>query len=461
MSRTRQALLAFFTAFQLWSLASPARGLFSDEGIYVGAGHAVSNGHNFDFSWLGGFPALYPRIAFFCYSLAGVSGARTFSALCCIGACVFFARFADRVVGPSAGTWSLGAFVLIGPLLSLGHLATYDSLALLGFATTASFAVGGPWTSRRVALLSLSASITILAKYTALVPLSSLALFLVAHARGPGLARLGQVVALSGVGLVGIFLVSLGALPTSAADSYLIQERFSPLSTASEVVYHAAPGLLLALWGASVALKRDRGFGIVLLGLALLWPVAHIAVGSRTSLHKHLIFSAFLYYPLVGKGLEELASRSKNLVGGVVVVVALVGLAQSYVQDRLWVETRAVSSFFDGRIQATETVGFQWSWALAPALIVEGTLQRSDQLVDQYSLALRHKGRECELDWIVAYEGGGHEKDEFGRLAKRCGFRAVDSKDVSLWSQRHFIPSHYVGTLNFYQRRASDLGDGF
>jgi len=116
---------------------------FQDEALYIYAGHRqishLLHGtplyDNYS-SYFSGAPGLYPIVAGWLDGLGGLALVRSFSLLCMLAATLTVYWLTDRWFG-AGGIYAAALFAVAGPVVFLGHLATFDApaLALLAAAT--------------------------------------------------------------------------------------------------------------------------------------------------------------------------------------------------------------------------------------------------------------------------------------------------------------------------------------
>ena len=270
-----------------------------------------------NFSYLSGFPWFYPPIAGFLDGVGGLDLVRLFSLACLLAATVAVARVAHHLFGRRTALPSAVVFALAGPVLFLGHLATYDALSIALLAGSALVAVS-PHRGRFVPAAAVGAllALAFLAKYVALLFAPSilvLALLCVPRGGRQLRARLA-IVAGVGTGAVGLLLVVLGPLAIIAPQpmgEFFTGFFFSTLArqgqitvTATDILARVAlwqgPTLAIAAAGAVVALSRRRPVGALLLATGLLPAAAQTYSHELTSLQKHVAFGIVFLAPLAG-----------------------------------------------------------------------------------------------------------------------------------------------------------------
>jgi 4-amino-4-deoxy-L-arabinose transferase-like glycosyltransferase len=316
---------------------------WADEGLYMFAGHQEIAHllHGVDISQFGygkyfsGAPALYPVLAAALDTVGGLQAARLFSTVCMLTASISVYLITKALFGRRAAFLALCVFAFAGPILFLGHYATYDAmtLALLAAAGAVLTRYAG-YRSAVVAGLLLGLAMAV--KYAGALWVPSVMLLgLIPHRQGswrkwlrPKAIRL-LVTALTMIVLIGTALAVWGQLiwqgilfTTTArvaqipvSDSYLL----------GVIATDAGPQLVLAAAGAVLLVKFRRSWftALLLLGSAFLAPLHQIQIDELAALHKHVGFGLIFAAPLAGYALAQLPRWNKfygTLAAGIIVV---------------------------------------------------------------------------------------------------------------------------------------------
>jgi uncharacterized membrane protein len=335
---------------------------FQDEALYIYAGHRqigqLLHGtplyDNYS-SYFSGAPGLYPIVAGWLDGLGGLALIRGFSLLCMLAATVVVYWLTNRLFG-AGGIYAAALFAVAGPVVFLGHLATFDAPALLLLAAAAALAT----LSARRSWWSLAgiAPVLVLAVFTkyaaALFVPSVLGLLAVETRRRHGwwvtAARVSGVAAVTVATTVTVLWLSSDALLRGIVATTLRRDVLLDTSRAGlarTVVEHA--GLLAVLGCAGLVLvwRRRPILALLLLMTGVLAPINHLRIGEATSLHKHLAFGFVFLAPLAGVALGRLvAGRNEwsgpQLLAGLALIAAVFysGLGQAQQLYASWSDSQ-------------------------------------------------------------------------------------------------------------------------
>lgn len=333
---------------------------FQDEALYIYAGqqqidHLLHGGVLYDtflqsiFSYFSGFPLFYPPIAGVLNNVGGLALVRLFSLACLLATTLAAAAVARHLFGSRAALPSAVVFAIAGPVLFLGHFATYDALSLALIAGAAVVAVS-PHRRRFLPALSIGGLLALacLAKYVALLFAPSIAALAILCLPGSGWRLRPRLVTMVGIvtGAVALLAVVCGSLAVFAPamfDAFIkgfvitTLARGGGLAAPVTILESAAgwqgPTLAIAIGGAFVALSRRRPIGLLLLATGPL-PVAAQAYSHQlTSLHKHVAFGIFFLAPLAGLAASaviqagsRLRTAGTNFIAAALVTVVLAGV---------------------------------------------------------------------------------------------------------------------------------------
>jgi 4-amino-4-deoxy-L-arabinose transferase-like glycosyltransferase len=306
-------------------------GIFIDESLYIRTGRAYIDHWVYGTplpSWIGqgfsGLPVLYPVLAGALDYVGGLVAVRLFSLVCIIATMLLLRSIAAQLFTRRTGLVTAAIFGLTGPVLYVGHLGTFDALVILMLVTAWWLGMRKGWWV--VLVLGPLLALAVATKYTAyvfvpsvlvlstfkpysMVHSTSLRTWLHPHLPWKRIAR--AVVA----GLIAVGLVALGYLFTDATTRESLaftttgRNALSPtprgdlVSTVPNFVW---PTFFAALLGLVWLLRARRWtavlWGLLLIGTALLLPVAQIKLGEGVSFQKHLAYSAAFLAPLAGWG---------------------------------------------------------------------------------------------------------------------------------------------------------------
>ncbi|MDH6114957.1 4-amino-4-deoxy-L-arabinose transferase-like glycosyltransferase [Kitasatospora sp. MAP12-15] len=385
--RTRVPLfcLLVLQAVLSWRLSNSA---FQDESLYLYAGHReiaqlLHHTPTFDnySSYFSGAPFLYPVLGALADSFAGLGGARALSLFFMLATTGLLHALTRRLFGRPAALPAAAVFAVTGPTLFLGHLATYDAMALFLLALAS-------WTAvRTVRLPALTAALAgpplvlaALTKYAALLyapTVIALAVLAAIPERGRNRAvQRGLLVVVAalgcGYGLVSLagraFMVGLKSTTTARA----VGTDGTGLLVRSSVEYGGAV-FVLAIAGAVLLVRAhaartgERGggrpgrlaLGLLLTGTALLAPAYQIHLHTLTSLHKHVGYGLFFASPMAGYAISRLLGsrlhdpRRLGLALGICLVVAGLGISQSAALFQQWPDATGLVQVLRTQVRPT------------------------------------------------------------------------------------------------------------
>ncbi|MCK9876937.1 glycosyltransferase family 39 protein [Frankia sp. Ag45/Mut15] len=368
---------------------------FQDEALYLDAGHQILRSwtggppptENFA-SYFSGSPYVYPPVGALVDSFGGLAGARLLSLACCLLTTLLVAAVGRALFGPAARTASAAVFVISGPVLFIGHFATYDAMALLllvGGLVLGLHAVRAAAARRRVLAFAFGAGVllsaSVVTKYMAalFIPSTLLVLVLVrrrsAHAATDSpavpdrrvLAAIPAGLALGAAVVVGGWLAMTGTDQLTGLVATTLSRTPLGRRPALEVARHGlawgAPALVLTLPGAIIIGRRLPALTVLLLVSSLLPIIFQARSGELTSLHKHVAFGLAYAAPLAGAGLAHVLARidlydpRRDLAPRMVTVtLAAVLLLASGVQTadglfRTWADSQPLTSLLRTQVR--------------------------------------------------------------------------------------------------------------
>lgn len=324
---------------------------FQDEALYLDAGHQILNSWRHgnpiteDFgSYFSGSPYVYPPLGALADTAGGLAGARLFSLVCCVITTALIASVGRCLYGQTAGVAGAAAFILSGPVIFVGHFATYDAMALMllvaGLATGLSAAENSR-RGRAGLLASCSGFLlagAVVTKYVAALFVPSILLLILMTvfrmARSPApdfpggrryresavrvrsagrllCVALGMTV--GAVGVVGCWLWLTGTGQLSGLVTTTLSRKAlgptSPVEVARQGLEWAAPTLLVAIVGMVLVGRRRPALTALLLLSSLLPIIFQARSGELTSLHKHVAFGLVFAAPLAGAGVAFILGR--------------------------------------------------------------------------------------------------------------------------------------------------------
>ena len=152
--------------------------IYRDEGLYIWTGYRVIENwlHGtplFDdpVRYFSGAPAFYPVLASLLDQVGGLWLVRLFSLLWMLAATAALYAVAKRLFHPKSAFWTAASFAVASPILFLGHLATFDAMALALLALAMAAGVRGVQTHKFVwaPVVGLLLAVAVVSKYAALM----------------------------------------------------------------------------------------------------------------------------------------------------------------------------------------------------------------------------------------------------------------------------------------------------
>ncbi|MER6687273.1 ArnT family glycosyltransferase [Streptomyces olivaceoviridis] len=372
-TRVARALLACLLLVQATLSLRLHNSAFEDEALYVYAGHAMID-HLFhgtpDYggfdNYFSGSPALYPVLAAWVDTAAGLTGVRLMSLTFMLGATALLYSLTRMLFNERTALCAAGIFAVAQSTLFLGNFATYDAMAVFLLALTSWILVRvapGHWALPLTAVPV--ATLTVGVKYASALYLPTLCLLLVlaAHRRlgAREALRRGAVFTAGVTVLIGIGLSTTDYLEAIRSTT---TDRAHGGTSAGLMLWDCARwgGLLFALaclgtllyWrraGLGEVPARNRvtplprwrlALGVLLTGTALLAPAYQIHLQTGISLHKHIGYGLLFAAPMAGVGLSRLMGahfRFPQAVVAVGVLALTLGMSQSAHNYGVWPDT--------------------------------------------------------------------------------------------------------------------------
>ena len=346
--------LAGLLAAQAFGSLRLRNSVFQDEALYLWAGHQETAHFlhgaplfgNFA-SYFSGTPGLYPVIASVIDTVYGLAGARLFSLIWMLIASLCVFGVSRRLFAASVAAPAVVAFALSGPVLFMGHLATFDAMCvgLLALAAYAAVRAAGARRPGWALLVGPLVVAAVLSKYAgALFVPTIFGILLLESRRRRGwlVAVVNVVVAAAAAGLVTVVVlhqfgtsVLAGLRATTTNRTVLLRAQPWPLLHKSLAL--GGFFALFALVGCLALPRRQRLLGTLLFGTVLLAPAYHVYKGEPVSLPKHIGFGMFFAAPLVGRALSRCAGRRFSHLSGrrfaAAVAVGLLLVATGFTQS--------------------------------------------------------------------------------------------------------------------------------
>jgi 4-amino-4-deoxy-L-arabinose transferase-like glycosyltransferase len=326
-------LLLIFGVMTFWALTLN-NGVFIDESVYIRSGRAYiehwQHGTPLP-TWVGdgfsGHPMVYPVIAGALDMVGGLALVRLFSLVCILATALLLRSITATLFGQRAALITAGLFGLTGPVLYVAHLGTFDALVTLLLVSAWRLGMSPKW--NRVFPVALLLALAVTTKYTAYVfvpPVLALSCFSnYALLRSSTFrewrrtqlpwSRVGRALCIGllvGCLLTLVYLSANHTTREALAFTTTSRHALSPTprtELATITPSFVWPIFLAALLGLTWLVRARRWtavlWGVVLIGAALLLPLAQIRLGEGVSFPKHLAYSAAFLAPLAGWGLAR------------------------------------------------------------------------------------------------------------------------------------------------------------
>jgi hypothetical protein len=338
---------------------------FSDEGLYIDAGHQLLAQWNGgaaptqDYaSYFSGLPWAYPILAGALDSLGGLGLVRfaSLAMMLVASVCVYATAkaFAPAAVARRVGLGAMAFMAISAPTLFVGNLATYDAACVMFVAIALYLAVC------RASLLSAAfAALAVVAagvdKYVGLGFIPVIVVLAASRQQNWKWAvlRAEAVAATAGALVLAFFLPLYHQLYTGIKTTTAARVAQSPRSSGF-LLAQAGRGigilLILALVGlAAMAVRRDfsaLAAGTVMIGGGLAVPLSQLRIHEYTSFNKHLVFACLLLAPIAGQVLAVRARQAMRCatlaLAGYLIVVFALSRSQSMFSE--WPDTTRVAS---------------------------------------------------------------------------------------------------------------------
>jgi hypothetical protein len=334
---------------------------FGDEALYLWAGHLEWTHWEYGTpipnfaAYFSGAPVLYPPLAAFADSIAGLAGARILSLLFMLGATALLHQTAMRLFGSrQTAFFACAVFVGLGPTADLGAFATYDAMAIFLLALATSLAIRSDGRAAEVLLVCAAVAMALAdsVKYASL--LWNPVVIALAGLAAPGvsrraIARAFRLLCYSAAILVPAIFV-LGGPQYINGISFTTLDRQAADSAVSATVILADSadwaGVLffLALIGV-VAVGRANGRRlrltmVVLAAAVVLAPLHQAQIHTLTSLYKLVVFGCWFGACAAGVALAKASSVNEakgwRIGAAAVVFIGILGVGQASNMFAFW-----------------------------------------------------------------------------------------------------------------------------
>jgi hypothetical protein len=443
-------LLLAFLAGELAICFLQLTGPFLDEGIYVTAGLRTLQGHGISDDYLSWFSGslMWPVIAAIGWKLWGLAGARAAAALCVTLGLVGALKASGNLFGHRVRAAGALAAVTSGPVIALGHLAVYDTLAVAcaggSFWAMSEFLRRDDrsWLCAAALLYALAG----LAKYPVLMFVGPPLVLLVFAMRGRRAAMdLGLFAFIAGAVLLIYFLANRAQL--TAFEGFRINDNPSFGVSRTQIlysqVYFTAVPLALAVVGA--LLIERRAVGLALLTGVLGAPFYHLYTGNPSGDQKHVVFGLLFMLPLIGVTLTH-ALRGWRALLAVPALVGLLAFAAIQVVriDEGWPDLRSVSSVLVRDVHPGERLLANSAWVEAMYLYTSHRIVNPYDVYDASRVSQLGRSVDvCRFQWFLEIPGGESWPASIRAAVKRCGsfhrVYASSAQMTGLGSNLHFV----------------------
>jgi hypothetical protein len=323
-------LLAILTLQAVASL-SLRNTAFQDEANYLYIGREIFNHlvyslpmyEPFAPRYLSGSAYIYPLLAGALDRYWGLEAARDVSLCCMLFTTLAVYLLAKRIYDRDSAVMAAGLFAIQGPVLFLGHLATYDAMCLALLALAAVLALYAD-AAREPVVSMLVGAVLLLAvatKYVGVLFVPSVLAILAWQAievRGWRVAvvRVAAAVLVATVGaIIALKFGAWEAVRGSTVERH-VAGGTARIVLAQQVATLGGFVLALALLGLLLSGWRRLPIAIVVLGSGLLAPAYHIYEDEAVSLQKHVAYGLFFAAPLAGYVFARLSGYGRGAVIG-------------------------------------------------------------------------------------------------------------------------------------------------
>jgi len=317
--------------------------------------------------------------------------------------------------------------VTSGPVIALGHLAVYDTLAVAA-AGTAFWAMSEFLRRDDRAWLCASAllyAVAGLAKYPVLLFIGPPLMLLVVTMRGRMAAMdLGVFAFIAGAVLLVYFVSNRSQL--TGFEVFRVRDNPSFDVTRGQIVfsqiYLTAVPLILAVTGA-VLMRGRRRVALALLTGVIGAPIYHLVTGNPSGDQKHVVFGLIFMLPLIGVTVSHALRGWRTLLA----VPALLGLlAFALVEvvriDEGWPDLRASAAVLVHDVHPGERLLANSSWVEATYLYSHHRINSPYDLYDVSRVAhLASPVNVCAFQWFIEVPGGEEWPASIRSARERCG----------------------------------------
>jgi hypothetical protein len=330
------------------------------------------------------------------------------------------------------------AAVTSGPVIALGHLAVYDTLAV-AFAGGAFWAMSEflsrddrAWLCAAALLYALAG----LAKYPVLLFVGPpLVLLVVATRERRAAMDLGLFAFIAGAVLLIYFLANRSQL--TAFEGFRVDDNPSFGVSRTQIVYSQAYFTAVPLGGAALGalLVKRRAVGLALLSGVLGAPFYHLYTGNPSGDQKHVVFGLLFMLPLIGVTLSH-ALRGWRALLAVPALAGLLAFAAIQVVriDEGWPDLRGVSSVLVRDVRPGERLLANSAWVEAMYLYENHRIANPYDVYDASRVSEARGAIDvCRFQWFLEIPGGESWPASVRAAIRRCGtFRRVYASSAQM-----------------------------
>lgn len=345
---------------------------FQDEGLYLFMGHRmiehITEGADvteYPGAYFSGAPGAFPILGALADSAGGLEAARMVSMVFVWVAIIATYGIGSQLFGRLAGLLGAAVFSLVGSVVFLSHMATFDAMAMSLVAVALWLAIRSAQQDSLLwaPVVGVILALAFLTKYATAV-------------YAPGVAAVGMVLAWNSIrwgavrqalltvasGIATAFFVLVFWAQDLVPGIVSTTTNRTPISPApasllvTDVATWVGVVLILAVLGA-VTQYRRWPLTLTLLVFSVIGPVQQIRIGEETSLSKHVAFGMVFAAPLAGALLAWFIVRSRwvgvPIAGAVLSMQLALGWTQSQQFLTTWIDDTAMVTVLRDEIAAS------------------------------------------------------------------------------------------------------------
>ena len=439
-----------YCLLQLLTVIFLSNGAFIDEAIYITAGTRVLEGYaniinTYDYyyrTWLTGSPFIWPPLCALAYKISGLFGARLLSIAFTAIALFLYQKTCEKLFDKTIAWWGALALAVNGMFIAAGHLATYDSLALMLSAIALSLLVNHDERSRFALAAGVLFAGAVACKYGYLIAIVPVLGIYTLHSQSKlRFIRGAQFIIAFAVALTAHNLLILHEFVPKALDNYLEHEALlSRPALAFLILQWLIAPLLLSFYAPLSTRVR-----LFYLGLLLLAPICQVFSGQYVSAWKHTVIGIFFFTPLVGHALTLLWERNKRLCLALMALLTIEGIFRAHIQDHTWPNLTSAAHFLTDKIEPKERLAAEFAWTYRLYLYTAGKISSPKETFDPWLIDKQHIDL-CKVTWLATERDISAQSDDiFYSAAQRCGHQEAFRE-----STRVYVPTPF-GTMAPHQ----------